>query len=87
MTLDLVMAVVHHLLILSLAAILAMEIVLVRAGMSATDLRRVGAIDLWYGRLAAATLAIGFARAVFGAKGWSYYVGNHFFWARLGPSS
>lgn len=77
------LAALHHILILSLASILAMEIVLVRVDIGAADLRRVASVDLWYGLVAAATLAIGFTRAVVGAKGWVYYAGNHFFWAKI----
>jgi putative membrane protein len=45
---------------------------------------RVGALDLWYGVIAALIIIVGFSRAIFAAKGWDYYAHNAFFWAKLG---
>jgi putative membrane protein len=81
---DLALAIGHHLLIFALAAVLAFEIGVIRQGMTGRDLRRVGRVDLWYGILAVAILAVGFARAIFFAKGWAYYSVNLFFWAKIG---
>ncbi len=83
-TSDLILAVAHHLLIFSLAAVLVFEIAVVRSGMSAGDIRRVSRVDIWYGVLAGLILAVGFARAVWFAKGWAYYSVNAFFWAKIG---
>lgn len=80
---DLLLAVVHHVLIFSIAAILAFELGVVRQGLSAVDIRRVGRADAWYGILAALIIAVGFARAIYAAKGWAYYSVNTFFWAKL----
>ena len=63
---------------------LVAELVLVRAAIDLAAVRRVQRIDLWYGLLAAAILAVGFTRAVFAAKGWAYYQHNLFFWAKVG---
>lgn len=82
--LDLVLAVAHHILIFGLFGILAAEFMLVRPGMDQVLVGRVAATDLWYGILAALIIAIGFARAIFAAKGWDYYSHNSFFWAKLG---
>lgn len=81
---DLALAVGHHLLIFALAGVLAFEIGVVRQGMTGRDVRRVGRVDIWYGILAAAILAVGFSRAIFFAKGWAYYSVNLFFWAKIG---
>ena len=83
-TTDLHLAIAHHLLIFALAGVLAFEIGVIRQGMTGKDVSRVGRVDLWYGILAALIVAVGFARAVYAAKGWAYYSVNHFFWAKLG---
>ena len=83
-TKDLVLAALHHLLIFALAGVIAFEIGVVKQGLAAADIRRLGKVDLWYGILAALIIIVGFSRAVFAAKGWAYYSVNHFFWAKIG---
>ncbi|HSC18933.1 MAG TPA: DUF2214 family protein [Rhizomicrobium sp.] len=80
---DLHFAMAHHLLVFALAGVLAFELGAVRAGMTGKDSLRVARADTWYGILAAAILAVGFSRAIFAAKGWSYYSVNLFFWAKI----
>jgi len=82
--LDLTLAVVHHLTIFALFGVLVAELILLRPGMTAGDLAKVGKIDLWYGILAGLILVFGFSRAVFAAKGWAYYSHNAFFWVKIG---
>lgn len=82
-TIDLILAIAHHILVFSLAGILAFEIAMVRPGMTDADIRRVGGVDIWYGVLAGLILVVGFARVRFAAKGWDYYAGNPFFWAKM----
>lgn len=82
--LDLVLAVLHHLLVFGLLAILTAEMLLVRKGMDLAAVRRVGAIDIAYGAVAGLILLVGFARATMAAKGWAYYGHNGFFWAKIG---
>jgi putative membrane protein len=82
--LDLVLAVLHHLLIFGIFGILFAELMMVRPGMDAATVRRVAAIDLAYGALAGLILIVGFARAGMAAKGWAYYSHNAFFWAKVG---
>ena len=81
--LDLVLAILHHLLVFGLLAILTAELMLVRKGMDAAAVRRVGAMDLAYGAVAGLILLVGFARAGMAAKGWAYYGHNGFFWAKV----
>lgn len=81
--LDLLMAVLHHVVIFALFAVLLVELVSVRRGMDADAVARVAATDLWYGILAALIVIVGFARAIFAAKGWDYYQHNAFFWAKI----
>ena len=81
--LDLALAIAHHLIIFALFGILAAEIISVKRGMSADSLAKVAAVDLGYGALAGVILVVGFARAIFAAKGWAYYSHNGFFWAKI----
>jgi putative membrane protein len=81
--LDLALAIAHHLLIFCLFGVLVAELVLVRRGMAADEVARVAGIDLSYGVLAGLIVVAGFCRAIFAAKGWSYYAHNDFFWAKI----
>jgi putative membrane protein len=82
--LDLVLAILHHLIVFALVAIIFVEFVNVRIGIDAAAVRRVAAIDAWYGILAGLIVFVGFSRAIFAAKGWYYYSHNLFFWAKIG---
>lgn len=81
--LDLVLAIVHHILIFAIFGILFAEFMALRLGMSNATAVRIASIDLWYGVLAGAVLVIGFSRAIYAAKGWAYYSHNGFFWAKM----
>jgi putative membrane protein len=59
-TTDLTLAIAHHLLIFSLAGILAFEIGVIRLDMKREDLVRVARVDLWYGILAGWSSRSGF---------------------------
>jgi putative membrane protein len=83
-TTDLALAIAHHLLIFSLAGVLAFEIGVIRSSMTDQDILRVARVDIWYGVLAGLIILIGFVRAVFAGKGWAYYSVNVYFWAKLG---
>src|SRR5258708_31675573 len=82
--LDLVLVILHHILVFSLFGVLFAELVLVRKGVDLATVTRVGRTDLMYGVVAGLIIAVGFARAVFAAKGWTYYAHNLFFHAKLG---
>jgi len=81
--LDLAFAIGHHLLIFALFGVLFAELIAVRKGMDSAMVSRIAAVDVWYGILAALILIVGFSRAVFAAKGWTYYQHNGFFWAKI----
>ena len=81
---DLPLAIAHHLLFLLLAGVLAFELGVVRSSMDREDILRVARVDIWYGVLAGAIILVGFSRAIFAAKGWTYYSVNLFFWVKLG---
>jgi putative membrane protein len=81
--LDLVLAILHHLFIFALFSVLIGELLLVKIGMGAMAAARMASIDIWYGLLAGLILIVGFARAIFAAKGWMYYEHNAFFAAKI----
>lgn len=80
---DLILAILHHLLILSLAGLLSIEIALVQPGLAGKKLKDLGAIDAAYGATAGLILAVGFSRVFLGAKGSAFYLENPVFWAKI----
>ena len=80
---DLVLAIAHHLLIFALAAVLVMELMVVRPEMGPAQIVRVSRFDAFYGALAALVLIVGFGRVFFGLRGSAYYFGNWAFWAKI----
>lgn len=78
---DLALAVAHHLLVFGLAIMLAMELAYLRA--DPVPLKRLSGLDAGYGAVAVLVLIVGVARIVWGAKGWSAYADNPFFWAKI----
>jgi len=81
--LDLVLAILHHLLILSLAGLMMAGFVLVRPGVSGAALKTLGGIDASYGGTAVLILVVGFSRVFLGAKGADFYLHNPVFWAKI----
>ena len=80
---DLLLAILHHFLVFSLAGMLAAEFALVRPGLSGASLGLLGRIDGAYGGVAMAIIVVGICRVLFGLKGWEYYVSNHAFWGKM----
>ncbi|MCA1443468.1 DUF2214 family protein [Ensifer sp. IC4062] len=80
---ELVLASAHHLLVFLLAAIIAMEAVIVRPDMSGGGARLLSRMDAYYGATAALVILIGVARVFFGLKGWEAYVYNWAFWLKM----
>jgi putative membrane protein len=80
---DLLLAILHHFLVFSLAGLLAAELALVRPGLSGSNLSLLGRIDGAYGGVAGAVVIVGICRVIFGLKGWEYYVSNHAFWGKM----
>jgi putative membrane protein len=81
--LDTWLAIAHHILFLALTAMVAVELALVRPGLSSGDLKRLGGVDAGYGLAALLIVLVGVARVMWAAKGPDYYVGNHWFWAKM----
>jgi putative membrane protein len=80
---DLVLAIGHHVLAFGIFGILFAEFWMLRSGLSQATAARLASIDLWYGVFAGALVIVGFCRAHFAAKGWSYYSHNVYFWAKI----
>lgn len=83
MATDLVLAILHHLLAFMLFAVIAAELMLVRPGMTGVALSRLAGLDRAYGGMAMGVIIVGVARVIWGVKGWEYYVGNPYFWAKM----
>lgn len=78
------LAAAHHLAVFTLVAVLAAETALIFTGpLTAPVLARLGRLDLFYGLVALAVLALGIGRVFFGLKDWTFYAGNAFFWAKI----
>lgn len=80
---DALLASLHHLLVFPLVAVLVAELVLASGAPDAGRFKQLGRLDSLYGLLSVGVLGAGFVRAVYGAKGWSYYAHNGMFWAKI----
>ena len=83
MTQDWLLASFHHICVFALFVILGAQIVLVRPGMDAGVIARIGRLDLFFGIFAGLTLFAGLLRVFFGAKETSFYFGSHIFWTKI----
>ena len=80
---DLLLAILHHVTMFALFGVLAVELTVVRSGMSTGQVALAARVDRLYGLFAMLMIVIGFSRAVLAAKGWDYYSHNGFFWAKI----
>src|SRR6201992_1302976 len=80
---DLILAILHHLAIVTLIALLAFEFALLRPGITPDNLRRVTNVDAGYGAVAGLVVVIGVSRVIWGAKGADFYLSNPWFWAKM----
>ena len=80
---DLILAILHHLAIVTLIVLLAIEFALMRPGLSSADLKRLVNVDAAFGAAAGLVIVIGICRVVWGAKGPDYYIANVWFWAKM----
>jgi putative membrane protein len=83
MSLEIALAVMHHLAALSIAAVLFAELQLLRLHPDPLWLRTLRRADLAYGLAALALLAAGVGRVLLGPKGAAFYLGNPLFWLKL----
>jgi putative membrane protein len=80
---DLALAIIHHVLVFGLVAIMAIEFVLFRPGLNGETLQRLGRLDAGYGVCASLIIVVGIGRVIFGVKGTDYYLSNPWFWAKM----
>ncbi len=80
---DLLLAIVHHLLVFILFAILAVELVWMKRELTREGLPRLARLDMIFGIVAGLVLVAGFARVFYGAKGYEYYFASHSFWTKI----
>ncbi len=78
---DLILAILHHIAVFGLVAILAMEGVLLKD--ASVDSSRLVRLDARFGMTAGLVLAIGVSRVIWGGKGWAFYAENPFFWGKV----
>ena len=81
---DFMLASLHHLGVFALVGILFAELVLMRPGLDAATIIRIGRLDLGYGLAAGLIVIAGFARVFLGAKGPDFYLANPIFWTKIG---
>jgi len=81
---DFLLASLHHVLAFSMMAVLVIELVTVKPGLSGAALKRLAIVDGLYGGLATAVLIVGICRVIWGLKGWDAYSGNVWFWHKMG---
>ena len=79
---DLILAITHHIFVFGLVATMIGTRTMLRE--APVDVARLARIDMMAGLLSLAVLAVGIARVVWGGKGWLFYEGNPFFWAKIG---
>lgn len=80
---DFILAWMHHLCFLGMAAALAMQWTLLNPARPSIPLALLGRTDAWYGSLAMLILAIGAARVAWAPKGAAFYLDNPVFWAKI----
>ena len=83
-TLDLALAVLHHLGILTVFGVLVAELALLCLQPTQRWVELIARVDLAYGIAAGFVLAAGFARVAWGIKDAGFYLGNPVFWLKLG---
>jgi putative membrane protein len=80
---DFVLASGHHVAVFLLLVVLSIELTMAMGEMDARAVRRLAAVDNWYGYAAGAVVAVGVARVIWGAKDYQYYLGNSVFWLKM----
>jgi putative membrane protein len=84
LTRDAVLAYAHFICIFTLASLLVGELILLRKTLPPDLLRRLQAIDRWYGIVAGLVVVSGLARLFLGVKGAAFYTHNPVFWTKMG---
>lgn len=79
--LDLGLAILHHIAVFGLVALLAMEGLALKD--VAVDPARLVRMDVRFGLTAGLVVVIGVCRVIWGGKGWVFYEANPFFWGKI----
>lgn len=77
------MATLHHLAAFTLTACLVYEFIAFRQSLTASEVRRIQQVDLWYGISAGVLLVAGLLRVFIFEKGANYYGANPLFWVKM----
>ncbi len=80
---DALLAWAHFVLAFVMVGALVAEAFILRLPVDARVARLLARIDLFYGGSAGLLILAGVARVIWGAKGWVYYQGQPFFWAKM----
>jgi putative membrane protein len=80
---DALLAWFHFVLAFVLVGALVAEVFILRLPVDGRVARLLARVDLFYGISAALLIAVGVSRVIWGAKGWIYYQGQPFFWAKM----
>jgi len=83
MAVDLALAIAHHLLILGLIVMVALEFARLRPGLTGAELTALARLDAGFGATAALVVVVGVLRVIFGIKGYQYYLPNPWFWGKM----
>ena len=81
---DAILAYLHFAAIFALIWFLAKEWTVLRAGAANLDIERLASADAGFGMTAGLVLVTGALRAIYGAKGWSFYAHNPVFHVKVG---
>ncbi len=84
LTRDALLAYAHFICIFALASLLVGELVILRKTLPADLVRRLRAIDRWYGIVAGLVIFSGLGRLFLGLKGAAFYTHNPVFWTKMG---
>jgi putative membrane protein len=80
---DAVLAWTHFVPAFLMVGTLVAEVFILRLPVDAHVARLLARVDLFYGLSAGLLIVAGVSRVIWGAKGWEYYQGQPFFWAKM----
>jgi putative membrane protein len=80
---SLLLTMAHHIVVVSMIAILVVEILMIRPGISAQQIARLRQLDGLYGSFIALILFIGIMQVSYGEKGQDFYTENPAFWMKM----
>lgn len=81
---DALFAFLHFAALLVLAGALSAEAFILRLAPTGPVLRLLSRVDAFYGASSVVLILAGVGRVLYGAKHWSYYVEEPFFWVKMG---